>query len=121
MMEERIEDRISLLNALSIYKNVLFQIGVDSRLFEFPASAIEQVKREKPDLIFTDLNMPDITGIELTENIRALYSKEELPIIMVTTQGENPDHEEAIQVGVNQILHKPFTAEELQAAISEVR
>lgn len=106
---------------LSIYKNVLFQIGVDSRLFEFPASAIEQVKKEKPDLIFTDLNMPDITGIELTENIRALYSKEELPIIMVTTQGENPDHEEAIRVGVNQILHKPFTAEELQAAMSEVR
>ncbi len=105
---------------LSIYKNVLFQIGVDSRLFEFPASAIEQVKKEKPDLIFTDLNMPDITGIELTENIRALYSKEELPIIMVTTQGENADYDEALKLGVNRILHKPFSAEELQAAMAEV-
>ncbi len=105
---------------LSIYKNILFEIGVDSRLFEFPASALEQLKKEKPDLIFTDLNMPDITGLELAENIRALYSKEDLPIIMVTTQGENADHDEAIKIGVNQILHKPFTAEELQAAMDEI-
>ena len=102
---------------LSIYKNVLFEIGVEPQLFEFPASAIEQVKKQKPDLIFTDLNMPDISGVELTRNIRALYSKEDLPIIMVTTQSENPDFDEAYEVGVNQILTKPFTAEDLRAAI----
>lgn len=104
---------------LSIYKNVLFEIGVEPQLFEFPASAIEQVKKQKPDLIFTDLNMPEISGVELTRNIRALYSKEDLPIIMVTTQSENPDFDEAYEIGVNQILTKPFTPEDLQAAIDE--
>lgn len=102
---------------LSIYKNILFEIGAEPQLFEFPASAIEQVKREKPDLIFTDLNMPEISGVELTRNIRALYSKEDLPIIMVTTQSENQDHDEAFALGVNQILTKPFSAEDLRAAI----
>ncbi|MEA3547128.1 MAG: HEAT repeat domain-containing protein [Thermodesulfobacteriota bacterium] len=102
---------------LSIYKNVLFEIGVEPHLFEFPASAIEQVKKCKPDLIFTDLNMPEISGVELTRNIRALYSKKDLPIIMVTTQSENSDFDEAYEIGVNKILTKPFTPEDLRGAI----
>lgn len=105
---------------LSIYKNTLFQLGTDAHLFEFPLSAIEKTRELKPDIIFTDLNMPDITGVELTRQLRALYSKEELPIVMVTTQGDSPDHKEAYEVGVNMIVTKPFTAEDLQAAMDEV-
>ena len=107
---------------LSIYKNTLFQMGVESQLFEFPASAIAKVTEMEnpPDIVFTDLNMPDITGIGLTKQIRALYSKEELPIVMVTTQGDSPDHQEAYEAGVNMIVTKPFTADDLQAAMDEV-
>ncbi len=107
---------------LSIYKNTLFQMGVESQLFEFPASAIEKVSEMEvpPAIIFTDLNMPDITGVGLTKQLRALYSKEELPIVMVTTQGDSPDHKEAYDAGVNMIVTKPFTAEDLQAAMDEV-
>ncbi len=107
---------------LSIYKNTLFQLGVDSQLFEFPASAIEKVTEmeDPPDIIFTDLNMPDITGVGLAKQIRAMYSKEELPIVMVTTQGDSPDHKEAYEAGVNMIVTKPFTAADLQGAMDEV-
>ena len=105
---------------LTIYKNVLFEIGVEPQLFEFPASAIEQVKKQKPDLIFTDLNMPEISGVELTRNVRALYTKEELPIVMVTTQSESQDFDEAHKIGVNRILTKPFTPEDLRGAIDEL-
>ncbi|MFZ5759042.1 MAG: HEAT repeat domain-containing protein [Thermodesulfobacteriota bacterium] len=105
---------------LSIYKNTLFQLGMDAQLFEFPAVAIEKATEKKPDVILTDLNMPDITGIELTRQLRALYGSKELPIIMVTTQGDSPDHQEAFDVGINKILAKPFTAEQIDAAIREV-
>ena len=107
---------------LSIYKNTLFQMGAESQLFEFPASAIEKVTEMEvpPAIIFTDLNMPDITGVGLTKQIRAMYSKEELPIVMVTTQGDSPDHKEAYEAGVNMIVTKPFTAEDLQVAMDEV-
>ncbi|MBI5556076.1 MAG: response regulator [Deltaproteobacteria bacterium] len=105
---------------LSIYKNTLFQLGMDSQLFEFPAIAIEKATVTKPDVLLTDLNMPEITGIELTRQMRALYSPQELPIVMVTTQSDSPDHKEAYEVGVNMILAKPFTADQLQAAIGEV-
>ncbi len=105
---------------LSIYKNTLYQLGMESQLFEFPAPAIEKAIAHKPDVLLTDLNMPDITGIELTRQLRALYSPRDLPIIMVTTQSDSPDHREAYEVGVNMILSKPFTAEQVGAAIHEV-
>ena len=94
---------------LNIYRTVLHNLGCESRLFEFPAGALERLRKEKPDLILTDLNMPDITGIVFTQAVRKWYSKEELPIIMVTTQDEARDTEAAFGAGVNDVLRKPFT------------
>ena len=105
---------------LSIYKNTLYQLGMESQLFEFPAIAIEKAAANKPDVLLTDLNMPEINGLDLTRQLRALYSPQELPIVMVTTQSESADHREAREVGVNMILAKPFTAEQVGAAIKEV-
>ncbi len=93
---------------LSIYKNTLHELGVEPILFEFPASAIEWLEKEKPDIVFTDLNMPEITGIELTRRVRKKYSAQELPIVMVTTQSDIQDHEAARTAGVSSILFKPF-------------
>ncbi len=102
---------------LNIYKATLHELGYDPVVFEFPASALEWLRKEKPRMVLTDLNMPDITGIELTREIRKIYSKEELPVIMVTTQNEANDNEAAQQAGVDRIIHKPFNAKSLQNAI----
>ncbi|MCP4689470.1 MAG: response regulator [Desulfobacterales bacterium] len=104
---------------LSIYKNTFHELGCESILFEFPAGAIEWFENEKADILFTDLNMPKITGVELTEQIRKKYSSEELPIIMVTTQNEAQDNSAAYKAGVDEILYKPFTAEILKKAIEK--
>jgi CheY-like chemotaxis protein len=102
---------------LNIYRSVLHNLGCDPTLFEFPAAAIQKIQTEKPDLIFTDLNMPDISGVELTKAVRKLYSKEALPIIMVTTQNECQDNDAAMKAGVNAILNKPFNEAMLRAAM----
>lgn len=104
---------------LNIYKATLHELGYDPVLFEFPASAIEWLKTEKPIMVLTDLNMPDITGIQLTEKIRERYNPKLLPIIMVTTQNEVNDNEAAYSAGVNKVIHKPFNAETLRAAMDE--
>jgi len=104
---------------LNIYKNTLHSLGFEPVLFEFPKSAIEWLDSEKPDVLLTDLNMPEITGIQLTETTRSVYSSKELPIIMVTTQNETQDNEAAYQAGVDKIIYKPFDAETLKTAISE--
>ncbi len=102
---------------LNIYRSVLHNLGCEPVLFEFPAEAIKRVATEKPDLIFTDLNMPDISGVALTRAVRQRYPKERLPIIMVTTQNESQDNEAAIKAGVNAILHKPFNEQTLRTAM----
>jgi CheY-like chemotaxis protein len=102
---------------LRVYKTAFHHLGYEARLFEFPASAIEQVWQTKPDILFTDLNMPEITGVELTTALRTRYGKEELPIILVTTQSEGADHAAAYAAGVTTILPKPFTADDLAAVI----
>ncbi len=104
---------------LNIYKATLHEIGFEPVLFEFPAGALEWLDKEKPRLVLTDLNMPEISGIQLTQGIRKKYSAEELPVIMVTTQSDTQDHEAAEAAGVNDILIKPFNAESLKAAIGK--
>jgi CheY-like chemotaxis protein/HEAT repeat protein len=102
---------------LNIYRSVLHNLGCDPVVFEFPAEAIKQIHAHKPDLIFTDLNMPDINGVELAKAVRRVYSKEQVPIIMVTTQNECQDNEAAIKAGVNAILNKPFNERMLREAM----
>ena len=105
---------------LNIYKATLHELGYDPILFEFPASALEWLQTEKPLMVLTDLNMPEITGIQLTESIREKYSTKLLPVIMVTTQNESTDNEAAHMAGVNDILHKPFNAKSLGAAMDKI-
>lgn len=105
---------------LNIYKATLHELGFDPVLFEFPASALEWLQTEKPLMVLTDLNMPDISGVQLTEKIRAKYSAKLLPIIMVTTQNETQDNDDAYSAGVNAILHKPFNAKSLGAAMDKL-
>jgi CheY-like chemotaxis protein len=105
---------------LNIYKATLHELGYEPVLFEFPASALDWLATEKPLVVLTDLNMPDITGVQLTGKIRELYSAEQLPVIMVTTQNEKNDNEAAWKAGVSDILQKPFNAESLGAAMDKL-
>lgn len=104
---------------LNIYKSTLHELGFEPVLFEFPASALEWLRTETPDIVLTDLNMPDITGIDLTREIRKTFPKTKLPVIMITTQNEATDNKAAFEAGVNDILHKPFTTETLRDAIGK--
>ena len=104
---------------LNIYRNVLYNLEYESRLFEYPIKALEQIIKEKPDVIITDLIMPDITGIDLTKIVRKRYSKSELPIIMITTQKEVKENRAAYSAGVNDIIHKPFTEKQIGKALAK--
>ncbi len=104
---------------LNIYRKILHNLGYEPHLFEFPSGALEQIQKDKPQVVLTDLNMPDITGIDLAKSVRQWYTKEELPIIMITTQDEGQDNETALAAGVNTVLQKPFTEEQIEAVLAE--
>lgn len=104
---------------LNIYKATLHELGYEPVLFEFPATAIEWLQKEKPAMVLTDLNMPEITGVMMSAEIRKKYTPKELPIIMVTTQNEVNDNDAAYAAGVNKVIRKPFNAKSLKAAMGE--
>jgi CheY-like chemotaxis protein/HEAT repeat protein len=104
---------------LNIYRSMLHNLGCESIAFEFPAEAVESVRDDRPDVILTDLNMPGLTGIDLTAKVREWFPREQLPIVMVTTQQESEDLRDATAAGVNGIIHKPFTESAISAALKK--
>jgi CheY-like chemotaxis protein len=112
---------------LRIYKQKLHQMGYLPVVFEFPAKAIEALESEKPDLLITDLNMPDINGIEVTQKARKLYDSSKLPIILITTQSDfigqsskqRFDTNTIKESGINKVINKPFKDEDLKQALDE--
>jgi two-component system chemotaxis response regulator CheY len=72
------------------------------------------------DLIFSDVNMPNMNGIEFVKNVRANAALSDTPIIMVTTEGGDNSVNEALAAGANGYVTKPFTPEALSAEIEKV-
>jgi two-component system chemotaxis response regulator CheY len=79
--------------------------------------AIERLSLKKFDLVVLDLNMPDIGGIEVVEFIRAQDRLRELPILIVTTRGDDASRTRALQVGASRFMTKPFAPDALLAEV----
>lgn len=70
--------------------------------------AIERISLSSFDLVFLDLNMPDIGGLEVVQFIREQESLRALPIIVVTTRGDHDSRERALAAGATRFMTKPF-------------
>lgn len=79
--------------------------------------AIERLSLSSFDLMVLDLNMPDIGGIEVIEYVRAQDKLRALPILVVTTRGDEASHERAIGAGASAFMTKPFTPEGILAQV----
>jgi len=80
--------------------------------------AIERLSLKKFDLVILDLNMPDIGGVEVVEFIRGQDRLRELPILIVTTRGDDASRTRVLSAGANRFMVKPFAPD---ALLSEVR
>src|SRR6266536_6469978 len=80
--------------------------------------AITLAKKEKPDVILMDINMPDMDGITATEIISNTVP--ESPIIMMSVQGEQDYLRRSMLAGAREFLVKPFSADELINSIRHV-
>ncbi len=72
------------------------------------------------DLIITDINMPDINGLELVNFVRSHPRYRETPLMIVTTEKSAEDRAKGIALGANTYITKPFAAEALKAAVLQL-
>jgi two-component system chemotaxis response regulator CheY len=82
--------------------------------------ALRALPRADYALIVTDVNMPDVNGIELTRFVRQNPKFSDTPVIVISTDGEHPDTARAMSAGANAFLRKPFSAEEFLATLTRV-
>lgn len=81
--------------------------------------ALKLLPQERFDLIITDINMPDVNGLELINFIKSNPNYQHIPIIIVTTERSNADRERGLALGAGAYVTKPFKAEELQEVIAK--
>jgi two-component system chemotaxis response regulator CheY len=79
--------------------------------------AIEKLSLSSFDLVVLDLNMPDIGGVEVVEFVRAQDHLRSLPILIVTTRGDDTSRERVMSAGASEFMTKPFTPEGLIGAV----
>jgi two-component system, chemotaxis family, chemotaxis protein CheY len=79
--------------------------------------AIERLTLKPYDLIVLDLNMPDIGGIEVVEFVRGQDTLRHLPIVMVTTRGDEESRTKALAAGADRFMTKPFTPAAILAEV----
>src|SRR5262245_33916291 len=94
-----------------ITANQLRQLGA-KRIVEAAngAEALRLLRSERITVILSDWNMPVMSGLELLQAVRTDSTLSALPFIMITAEAERERVEQAIQVGVSELLVKPYTA-----------
>ena len=100
-----------------ILQRVLVQAGVPLG-FVHEANdgneALELLKTHKVGLILSDINMPNMDGIEFLTRLRADATYKGVPIMMVTTEGSQARVMQALELGAAGYVRKPFTAEQIK-------
>lgn len=81
--------------------------------------ALEQLPKQKIDMLITDINMPNIDGIKLIKSVRENPEYKDLPIIILSSLSGDEDIEKGIAAGANSYLIKPFNAKRMQYEISK--
>ena len=76
--------------------------------------ALEILKAQKVGLVLSDINMPNMDGIEFLTRVRAEPAWEKLPFLMVSTEGSQAKVLEAVERGASGYVRKPFTAEQIK-------
>jgi DNA-binding response OmpR family regulator len=109
-----VEDEPSIAEVVSLY---LGRAGFDVRTVGDGLAALDEVERHEPDLIILDLMLPALDGYEVTRRVRA---RGDTPIIMLTARKSEVDRIAGLEMGADDYVVKPFSAQELVSRVRAV-
>ena len=81
-------------------------------------AALEILKTQQVGLVLSDINMPNMDGLQLLSQIKANDQWRKLPVIMITTEGAAAKVQEAVALGATGYVRKPFTAEQIKEKLT---
>jgi len=105
----------------SLIRAVIEELG-DFNIVEAPTGfdALKLLPAQDFDLVVTDINMPDINGLELINFVRSNPRYSNIPLIIVTTERSEEDKKRGMALGATAYVTKPFKAPELQDIVRKV-
>jgi two-component system, chemotaxis family, chemotaxis protein CheY len=80
--------------------------------------ALETLAAQKVDLVLSDINMPNMDGLQLLASLRASVEWRNIPVVMITTEGGEMKVAEAVKLGASGYVRKPFTADQIKEKLS---
>lgn len=114
-----VEDSATMRSLLAA---ALEDIGIPVKITEATSGfeALRCLPREQFDLVVTDINMPDINGLELVSFMKNNEKYQAIPMVIVSTEGSERDQAKGIELGANAYIVKPFEPELLRKIAREL-
>jgi len=112
-----VDDDQEMVQAVSLMLKLL---GYQVRSFLSARDAARILQYgQKPDLIILDINMPEVSGLDLLEFIRRRSVWENIPIVMLSTEFADTQIDRAMSLGANAYITKPVMVDELELAVKK--
>ena len=111
-----VEDNIELLMLMNQLLSTKYHVETATNGKE----AMEIIQKEELDIIISDVMMPVMDGLELTKNIKADPNFQHLPVILLTAKTQEEDRAEALQIGADSYVTKPFKLSDLELRINNI-
>jgi CheY-like chemotaxis protein len=109
-----VDDEIAFGNVM---REVLLSFGMNVRVAIRAEQALEEMRRERPDLLLVDVMMPEVDGLSLIRTVQKEPDWLGIPILVISARTGQADQHEALFAGADAFLAKPFTADELRRAL----
>jgi two-component system chemotaxis response regulator CheY len=114
-----VDDSVLMRTAL---RRTIGMVGVEvDRIIEASngIEALEVLNDEEVDLVLSDLNMPDMGGVELIHRMKDSENYKDVPVVVISTESSETRIKELLEQGIAGYLHKPFTPEEFRSMLTE--
>jgi CheY-like chemotaxis protein len=113
-----VDDDEEMAKAISLMLKLL---GYQSRHFLNARQAVKALMQEKtlPEVLILDINMPEVSGLDLLEFVRSRPQWRSLPVIMLSSETADPMIDRALSLGANAYITKPVLIEELERALRQ--
>ena len=94
--------------------------GVELLFAENGEQALELIKKEEPNLVFLDVMMPKMNGMEVCYKVKKELHLSDVYIILLTAKGQEVDRQKGLDMGADRYMTKPFDPDEMLAIAEEI-
>jgi two-component system phosphate regulon response regulator PhoB len=104
---------------LMMIEDKLKRAGIEVVALRESVNAVDVIRKESPDLVLMDWMMPEISGLEVCEALKADDRLRDIPIFMLSAKGQEEDIKRGLESGVAKYLTKPFSPKALLEIVEE--